>query len=861
MFSMKKLYSLLLLLGLGLSMFARQIGVNYAMQVAKNFYSQTTGISSENIQLAYQCKTNDNVGRTSDGKSVYYVFNVGADKGFIIVSGDDLVQPILGYNTKGNYSATNHSHAFTAWINNYKAQIVFAIENRTSATTAVESQWYRYYNNITEKSGSRSTQAVNPLCQTTWNQNPYYNNLCPYDQNQGAHCVTGCVATAMAQIIKYWNYPAQGVGNHSYNNPNYGTLSANYGATTYNWGAMPNAINSDNNDVETLMLHCGIGVDMNYGVQESSAWVITADANGGACAQTAYTSYFGYDPATIQGLKRDSYSDQDWTNMVLTELNASRPVQYAGFGQGGGHTWVCDGYDGNGNFHMNWGWGGQDDGYYPLNALNPTNLGTGGGDGAFNSGQEILIGIKPLNNNGGGGGNTVNQDSMFLYSNITVSANPVQSGSQFTVSVDIANGGSGPFTGDLTAAVFNSDGVFNGTIQILTNQSLAAHYYNTYNFTIDTLNLIPGLYYIGIYYRNGSNNYSLVNPSTYNNPVTINVTGPYSDIQMYSNDTIYPARPQVNQAFSVHANIANIGSSAFNGYLDASLYDLDGNYITDIQQFQISMQAGYYYNCRFNTTGLNVNPGTYYVAFWSSPDNQNWTLVYNQNYPNPVEVTIVSQPLNPDIYEQDNTEQTAYTLPVNFTGNSAQVNTAGSNIHVGNDYDYYKINLPSGTNYSITATVQDSKNSSFTDDVLFSYKVNSSSWSDAYSDNAPGPIYVQDGGTVVFLVADNFLGSIGTYQLNLSIVSGPNVGINEPGNTSIDLFPNPATDKLLISTGDMQGNYTVQIFNTMGQLVHTAYGELNGQPVQTDVSHLASGVYTIQMHTQSGIANAKFVVR
>ncbi|MDB5285006.1 MAG: Peptidase family protein [Bacteroidota bacterium] len=858
---MKNNYLLLaFILGLITVSSAKQVELGYAKQVAQNFCQQNNPSGGPIIlHPVYECKTNSNVGRSSDGRTVYYIFNVGENQGFVIVSGEEMVRPILAYSTKGSYSVENVPPSVKAWMDKYKMEIVYVIENVTETTEEISSKWYNLYNNKSTGS-SRATQGVNPLCQTTWNQNPYYNNMCPYDNNYQAYCVTGCVATAMAQILKYWNYPSQGSGNHSYNSTNYGTLSANYGATTYNWANMPNAISSDNTEIETLMSHCGISVDMNYSPQESGAWVITADAGaGGACAQNSYVSYFGYNPDSIKGLQRANYSDNNWTNLIINELNLNRPVQYVGSGPGGGHTWVCDGYDGNGNFHMNWGWGSQDDGFYSIDALSPINPGTGGGDGDFNSGEEAVIGIVPLTNTGGGS-TIINQDSIIIYAPVTANADPIQIGSQLVISTAIANAGSTAFTGDFAAALFNSDGVFNGFVQVYSNQTLGSNLYYNVTFTLDTIDVIPGLYYVGIYYKNGSNNYTLINPTSYSNPITITVTGPYNDIQMYSNDTILPATPQVNQAFNIHVDISNVGTSTFNGYIDAYLFKLDGTGVTDIQEVSSSMLSGYYYNFNFSTAGLNVAPGTYYVGFFSTTDQVNYTLLYGANYPNPVEVTIVGQPLSPDIYESDNTEGTAYALPVTFSGNNAAVNTAGSNIHVGNDYDYYKVDLPSGTNYSVVPVLHDSKNSAFTDDVVFSYKVNNGNWSDAYA-NTSGPIFVQNGGTVIFYVSDNFLGTIGTYQLDMNIARGSDVGITETELGNIKLFPNPVSNLLSIEAADMKGNYQLQILNALGDNVVQHQGAFNGQLIQTDVSNLASGVYILQLKTDAGILNSKFTVK
>ena len=204
--------------------------------------------------------------------------------------------------------------------------------------------------------------------------------------------------------MRYWSYPAHGTGSSSYtqsSNPNgYPAQSANYGATTYNWAGMPlddaniTSTASTFSAVATLMYQAGVSVEMDYDPNGSGAYVLAADVNtGGACAQQSYTLYFGYDPTTIAGYQRTQggYSDAAWLNLIETDLNAGRPVQYAGQDPSdGGHTWVCDGYDVNNNVHMNWGWAGYDDGFFSINNLQTTN-------GTFNpsTDHEILVGIQP----------------------------------------------------------------------------------------------------------------------------------------------------------------------------------------------------------------------------------------------------------------------------------------------------------------------------------------------------------------------------------------------------------------------------------------------------------------------------------
>lgn len=867
---MKKLSTTLLLIFTLTFIFAKDVDVKYARQVAQNFYLQNNpNASLSNLELVYECKTPEGVGTSIDNKPIYYIFNANGNEGFVIVSGDDLVEPVLAYSTEGGFSIDKVNQEAAKWIEGYKKQIIYVKQNVHSTTDEITLKWKKYFNNENViESSSRGVQAVAPLCQTKWNQAPNENGMCPYSAQYGERCVTGCVATAMAQIMKFWNYPTQGVGNHSYNDKNFGTQAANFGATTYNWSGMPNTLTSANSNVATLMYHCGVSVDMNYGVAAtggSSAWVVASESPVPQCAEYAYKTYFGYDASSLRGVSRQNYNDNSWISLMKGELDAGRPIQYAGFGQGGGHTWVCDGYDQNNFFHQNWGWGGNSDGYFSLNNLDPSSLGAGGGTGGFNSGQQALIGIKPANNNGGGG--TINQGGIVLYAATTVSANPFQSGGSFSVYADIANTGSSNFTGDFAAAIFDSKGVFIQMIQEFTNETAQAGYHYNVTFTESQLNLIPGLYYIGVYYKNSSTNYSLINESSFYNPVSITVTGPFNSIQMAGNTILTPATFTTGQAATVATQIGNAGSSNWSGWLSADLYTLEGDWVTTIEEFQATLNAQTAYNFPFETANLSgVDAGSYLIAYFSSPNQQNYTLVYSQSAsaPNPVEVTVVGKPLQPDQYENNNTEASAYSFTPNFSGNNASIKTTSSNVHVGNDYDYYSVNLPAGTNYAITARVHDSYSSgngqSYSNDVQFSYKVNGGNWSDTYDDVMSAPIVVQGGGKITFFVADYFQGSVGTYLLDLDIVRGQNVGIHEIAKENIQVYPNPANNTLFVKT-ESTGNYALKIYNTHGQQVIEQYGSFDNKPVKADISTLPQGVYTLQLNGETEISTTKFTVR
>lgn len=303
-----------------------------------------------------------------------YVFS-SDNGGFIIASGDSDCPPLLGYSDKANFDTNAIPPALEAFLSAIDSAITNGQQYRIAATR-------------TDKTD------ITPLVTAKWNQSEPYNNLCP--ELQDKHCLTGCAATAMAQVIKYWEYPTNPTGQISYNWPTGGkTLSYDFTDVTFDWENMLDVYDTDataaqNDAVAQLMLACGMASQMDY----THIFSGTTDIEAGL----GMVNHFGYD-GSIRLLFRDFYRIGEWNNMVYNELAAGRPILYYGFSPVGGHAFVCDGYDGtNGDyFHINWGWGGLSDGYFLINALNPEYIGLGGSTGGFNIMQSAFFGLEPAN--------------------------------------------------------------------------------------------------------------------------------------------------------------------------------------------------------------------------------------------------------------------------------------------------------------------------------------------------------------------------------------------------------------------------------------------------------------------------------
>ena len=329
------------------------------------------------------------------GWNEMYLFTA-AEGGFVLVAGDDCVRPVLGYSLTAPVN-TQLPENMVDWIQGYAEEIALLRASGAVGSPQVRAEW-----DALLKGGSNNplySVVVSPLLTTTWKQGAPFNTLCPHSSsNQDTKA--GCVAIAMAQVMKYWNHPAQGVGSYSYTSSSYGTISANFGATTYDWANMSNSLTSVSpavniNAVATLVYHAGVSVKMGYGNSSSSATTTSSNNLNTITAERALRTYFKYDKA-LHSVRRAVVGDSMWTALIDSELAALRPVIFSGRDTSGGHAFICDGCNNAGLYHFNWGWGGYCDGYYQLGALNPAPGGDGGNATShYNMENKMIIGIQP----------------------------------------------------------------------------------------------------------------------------------------------------------------------------------------------------------------------------------------------------------------------------------------------------------------------------------------------------------------------------------------------------------------------------------------------------------------------------------
>lgn len=380
---MKKHFLLLTLLIVAIAVSAAPVDPIRALQTAqefvptqvkvkKNAKGKTVVQPSEIVYTHYMPKS---------GKPAIYVVNIG--DAFAIVSADDVAHPILGYNYSKSWPKDdNLPPQVKSFFDDLAQQMEAASEHPQDAKTAAE---WRSPRKAPQRAQTNENlpDSVGPLLTTTWDQGQYYNSLCPEDgQSPNGHVPTGCVATAMAQIINYWGQKEtiKTRGKHSYES-NYGTLEVDFENTIYDFAHMPNALTSAStleevNAIAKLIFNCGVAVNMGYGISESSAFDQEARA--------ALINFFRFSP-DLSFAEKAYFSDEEWSNMLKRDIASGKPVYYSGRNDNNaGHAFVCNGYQKDGYFYFNFGWSGLADGWYLTNAV----LG-------YTSNQAAILGIIP----------------------------------------------------------------------------------------------------------------------------------------------------------------------------------------------------------------------------------------------------------------------------------------------------------------------------------------------------------------------------------------------------------------------------------------------------------------------------------
>ncbi|MCX7953861.1 MAG: C10 family peptidase [Bacteroidales bacterium] len=348
------------------SITAKKIAINFIRHQYNKFYKDELNLKIEKInEFKYEDKT------------AFYIVSF-KDSGFVIVSANTNAFPIFGYSYQNKIDLNNLPPAFISYVNKAAIQVTkYAEKNYSEINTKL---WNDILNNNLKL--NTNTKGIGPLVNLYWGQEYPYNMYCPPHHNgPGGHCVTGCVATAMAMIMKYHNYPERGKGFKVFVWSEPDTID--FENTYYEWSKMtPIANVTSASAIALLMFHCGVSVDMSYGPNGSASYT--------EFVPNALKTYFRYHPS-VRYKTRSHYFDNEWDMLIRDELNYKRPVLYSGNGTGG-HAFVCDGYQDTCFYHFNWGWNGYANGYYYYNDLTP-------GNNDFTYSQGAVVNIMPYYGN------------------------------------------------------------------------------------------------------------------------------------------------------------------------------------------------------------------------------------------------------------------------------------------------------------------------------------------------------------------------------------------------------------------------------------------------------------------------------
>ena len=459
--------------------FAHRVDSSTARTVAGHFAERhfTTDVTNRTLIA----------GRTNRGSipaapGAFYLFHV-QPTGFLIVSADDRSRPVLAWSQEANFAEDSVPPHIQSWLDQYSHDIAALSAVSENPGSRYADDWDELIAAIANP--KEKTTSVTPMLVTNWNQNGYYNFLCPYDSGARAHALTGCVSTVMAQLMRYWKWPQHGIGFHAYDDTRYGVLSANFGHTYYNWSAMPSVVSHSDSNVGRLMAQTGISVNMDYGTTSSSSYVLALTSPLRYNAQFALINYFCYNPE-IQGLFRQNFTESSWLTTIEDELLAGRPVVYDGTNDSEGHSFIADGFDVNGLLHFNWGWGGAYNGYFSIDSIVPDGL-------SFMKNNTVLVGIRP------------DSSRSLIMDAVSQPDEPAYSLSPFVLDSKIINTGLTIYSGDVFAVLtgdaypfFKQKGTMVATgippLTLLPGDSAAVQF--------QVPGLLPGSYHVRLWYSN-----------------------------------------------------------------------------------------------------------------------------------------------------------------------------------------------------------------------------------------------------------------------------------------------------------------------------------------------------------------------
>lgn len=821
--------SFLLLLSAGMAV-AEPVGVDEAMQVAYSFYRKQAGGAGApagfELTLAYTGGSRAGgafQAAPSSADPAFYVFNKPGDGGFIIVSGESETADVLGYSDNGAFAYEEIPDNFRAWLDACEAAVAGI---RSGAVAGVaDTGSFR---------AGKHPAAVEPLLGgIMWDQADPYNLLCPEDTQNGGRSVTGCVATAMAQIMRYHKWPAKGKGTNSYTTETLGiNMSVSFSRSVYDWEHMTEKYDSSSTEEERqavalLMRDCGVSVSMDY----------TSRASGAQSSDVgiALPRYFNYDQ-NLQIYDREYFPEEVWLDMLRSEISAGRPVYYSGASIGGGHAFVCDGYDANGLFHFNWGWSGMSNGYFDVTILDPSSQGIGAGSGGYSFQQYIITGIqKP------------SQDSepvelVCLSAPVKTETTETRKGEPFTISFGMRNRGLQEMMPRFGFALYQDGNM----VEMLNSTEFSVGL--TYNYGKDDLSLdvsVPssasdGMYRIYPVYRNRNlGDWKIMNGKVgCQSYLDVKVEG--ETVKISSSSPAYAMSAEGVEMTSLYSgcsakmkmNLTNSGDAEYVGILMINLVAEDNSNYTILAE------------------GLDIKPGETYA----------FDKTFTVNAPEG-EYTVVA-------YYDKNRD--SYLYPLATVENvKVEKMVANSSLELAEDISVENDNLNAGDELVVNARVRSVGGPFYSKLIAYVYRNDTSDpvmsfYEDVFLEDGAEPTDVKLTSIANMEPGDYFINLWG-YQNNEfvkpsggSAVCAFKVLGNGVSEEHVGLEVNHDSGAGLLRVRCSEGIDAVTVYSLSGVpcMVVRAAGD---ESADLQTSSLSSGTYIVKVEMPGGCAVRKFV--
>lgn len=710
-----------------------------------------------------------------------YVYN--AENGFVIVAANDCARPVLAYSHDFPFKTENMPLNVQEWLTSLNNEIQDAVDRNLMATEEIRHEWELLSQG--SMPAPKLPNAVDPLVQTHWDQYPPYNNMCP----TGTY--TGCVATAMAQIMKYWEWPHHGVESHSYYLDTYGQISANFANTTYDWDNMWDVVYESDpaavqNAVATLVYHCGVSVDMDYGPESSAAW--TEDV------PNAMATYFDYNPNDIRLSRASDYSSSaSWVAFVKSELERGRPMVYRGQGDGGGHAFICDGYDANSYLHFNWGWGGYCDGFYAYGALDPGSGGAGSGSGSYNNNNFAITGAHP------------NTPPIAAPQNLSLSA------SDLTVLLQWS-----PVSGASRYKVY-CDGfvIHNNVTNTSFTDSNPLYGHHTYFVKAVNANGVCSL-------RSEVISVELTHPGPMATNVTANVQGNNVQLSWTAPPTgngvlVYG---QGQPANTYYGSSSGAGFTWGQCYTPYQLAPYAGMALTSVDVYLPYVDA---YKLTLHRE-TDDDWETLVSGYFTNSD-VGWCTVY---LPEPIPIDYLNNLWV--VFYNDNSE---YNYVAAFT--EGYEGSDNARLYVGSDGYWYSINDEISWLIMINAVDDEYTYSIYRNGSLIATDITQTSYND----------YNLANGVYEYTIRTQYYDQLSAPSVVATAIIGQGVGEEEAN--LLEVFPNPTNDKVTVRCENME---SIVVVSMTGQEIISK--QVNNDQAEIDLSELQPGVYVLAIHTHDG---------